>query len=99
LSPEEIRAEAVVAAEAVHQVDEWSPANLWGGIKDVGTWVPLALRSLFLDRRAYREAANNPRMTGPALLLGLGFSLLAALIIGRRVRFRRVLSDNVLAWC
>jgi hypothetical protein len=82
LSPEEIRAEATVVAETVNQIDEWSLANLWGGTKDVGAWVPLALRSLFLDRRAYRETANDPRMTGPALLLGLGFSLLAALIIG-----------------
>ncbi len=75
ITPEESRAEAAVMSR---QVDEWSPVNLWNGIRDVRTWVPLALRALVLDRSAYRQVANDPRMTGPGLLLGVALSALSA---------------------
>ena len=52
--------------------DAWSLANLWAGLKDVRTWLPLAGRALVLDRSAYQEVVDDERMTGPALLLGLG---------------------------
>ena len=52
--------------------DAWSLANLWAGLKDVRTWLPLAGRALVLDRSAYQEVVDDKRMTGPALLLGLG---------------------------
>jgi uncharacterized membrane protein YvlD (DUF360 family) len=50
----------------------WSLANLWAGLRDVRTWLPLAGRALVLDRSAYQEVVDDERMTGPALLLGLG---------------------------
>jgi hypothetical protein len=50
----------------------WSLANLWTGLKDARAWLPLAGRALVLDRSAYKEVVENERMTGPALLLGLG---------------------------
>jgi uncharacterized membrane protein YvlD (DUF360 family) len=77
-------AELNVLEPATVEVDPWSRDNLWGGIKDMGTWVPLALRCLALDRSAYRRVAEDPRMTGPGLLLGLGFSALAGLLQGGR---------------
>jgi hypothetical protein len=99
LTAEELQAEAAVSAAEVNEADEWSLANLWGGIKDVGTWIPLALRALFLDRRAYRSVANDPRMTGPALLLGLGLSLLAAFIVGSASdQVRASAPGYMLAW-
>ena len=36
------------------------------------TWLSLAGRALVLDRSAYQEVVDDERMTGPALLLGLG---------------------------
>ncbi len=78
VSPEERRAEAALLKP---KVDEWAPAYLWAGVKDVATWIPLALRALVLDRSAYREVADNPRMTGPGLLLGILFSALSAGIV------------------
>ncbi|MCA9980351.1 MAG: alkaline phosphatase family protein [Anaerolineales bacterium] len=62
---------------------EWQPAALWAGITDIRTWVPLALRALVLDRTAYSEIADNPRMTGPGLLLGVGFAALSASLLAQ----------------
>ena len=70
-----------------------------GGIKDVAVWIPLALRALILDRSAYREVANNPRMTGPGLLLGLVFSLLSASIVaGSLSQFAYGVLGVIVAW-
>ncbi|MBE2239440.1 MAG: phage holin family protein [Caldilineaceae bacterium] len=52
--------------------EAWSPRNLWAGVKDLHTWLPLAGRALLLDRSAYQTVVADPRMTGPALLLSLG---------------------------
>ncbi|MEI2756025.1 MAG: phage holin family protein [Chitinophagaceae bacterium] len=63
--------------------DAWSLANLWAGLKDVRTWLPLAGRALVLDRSAYQEVVDDERMTGPALLLGLGLlALPVAKVVG-----------------
>lgn len=59
----------VEATPAEKQVDSWSLSTLWTGITQVGVWFPLMLRCIRLDRQAYREVANNPYMTGPALLI------------------------------
>ena len=69
----------LTAAEPV--VDAWSLGNLWGGLRDVHTWLPLAGRALVLDRSAYQEVVADQRMTAPALLLGPG--LLAIYVLAR----------------
>jgi uncharacterized membrane protein YvlD (DUF360 family) len=51
--------------------DNWTPANLWRGLRQVGVWLPLALRALVLDRAAYRAIATHPDMTAPAVLISL----------------------------
>lgn len=58
--------------------EEWRLANLWAGLKNVKRWGGLTARALVLDRTAYRQIVSDPAMTGPALLLGLGFSALGA---------------------
>jgi uncharacterized membrane protein YvlD (DUF360 family) len=51
--------------------DDWAPGNLLAGLKEAGEWIGLALRSITLDRVAYRAIAGSSLMTGPALLLSL----------------------------
>jgi uncharacterized membrane protein YvlD (DUF360 family) len=51
--------------------DDWAFGNLWAGIKKVTDWFGLALRTLMLDRTAFRAIADAGLMTGPALLLSL----------------------------
>lgn len=58
-------------AVATRARDDWAFSNLWAGIKNVRDWFELALRSLTLDRTAYRAIADFGLMTGPALLLSL----------------------------
>lgn len=65
-------------APVKQEVDAWSPANLWNGIKAVSIWVPHALRSFVLDRTSFEEVAASKLMTGPGLLLGL----LGAFVLG-----------------
>ncbi len=63
-------------------VDAWSPANLWNGIKAVSTWGPHALRSFVLDRTSFDEVARDKLMTGPGLLLGLLGSFVMGMMRG-----------------
>ena len=60
--------------------DNWTPANLWRGLRQVGVWLPLALRALVLDRAAYRAIATQADMTGPAVLISLVGVFIVALI-------------------
>lgn len=62
--------------------EAWSLGNLWAGLKDVRTWLPLAGRALVLDRSAYQEAVDDKRMTAPAVLLGPGLLVLYVLVRG-----------------
>lgn len=58
----------------------WRLANLIDGVAHrPSRWLALALRSLILDRSAFAEAATDPRMTGPALVLALGGLAMAVL--------------------
>jgi hypothetical protein len=67
-------------AQVAPAKDEWSPAYLWGGLKDVKTWMRYAMQALVLERSAYHDIARDRRMTGPALLLGLFFAALSAYV-------------------
>ena len=58
--------------------DEWSWSNLWAGLKDVQTWLGYASHVLIFDRSTYQNVVNDRRMTGPALLLGVGFSVISS---------------------
>ena len=59
--------------------EAWSLANLWAGLRETPLWLSRAARSIVLDRTAFKEVANDVRMTGPGLLLGLIMSLIPVL--------------------
>lgn len=71
---------AAAAQTRPEEVDSWSPAMLWQGLRDAPTWLSRAGRAIFLDQSAYREVANDPYSTGPALLIGLTAQILATVI-------------------
>jgi uncharacterized membrane protein YvlD (DUF360 family) len=58
------------------EVDSWALSTLLAGARDWRTWIPRAVRSLALDRSAYREAAHDELATGSALII-----LLMSLVI------------------
>ncbi len=58
---------------------DWTTANLWAGLTMVGVWVTHVFRCLIPDRDAFHAVVNDPRMTGPALLVGSIGSILYAL--------------------
>lgn len=61
--------------------DEWAPGRLLRGlVEHPSRWGALALRSLILDRTAYRAIADSSAMTGPALLLSLLGAAAVALV-------------------
>lgn len=60
--------------------DAWTLYVFWQGLKQVGRWLRVAGRALIFDRWAYRQAAFNPYMTAPAILIALVTSLIAAWI-------------------
>jgi len=64
------------------EVNQWTLANLWGGIKHVRLWLGRVARAVVLDRSAYQEVVLDSRMTGPALLIGLAMATLAAFLGG-----------------
>ena len=68
---------------ATPQREAWSPANLLLGLGALRTWVEYAAHALILDRSAYRAVAEDVLMTGPALLLGLGFTTVSTFMRGR----------------
>ncbi|MCL6511166.1 MAG: phage holin family protein [Anaerolineae bacterium] len=65
--------------QKIAAVSAWAPSTLSTGLARVSRWLGLAGRSIVMDRAAYREAANDPFMTGPAVLIGLIGSAIIAI--------------------
>jgi uncharacterized membrane protein YvlD (DUF360 family) len=83
---------------AAEQGPTWRPGVLLRGVFDrPSRWLGRALRSLVLDRSAYREVAGDPRMTGPALLIAL-ISMIVLELFNPNGSSWLVLLGNVLAW-
>jgi tripartite ATP-independent transporter DctM subunit len=61
--------------------NQWTLANLWGGIKHARFWLGRVARAVVLDRSAYQEVVLDSRMTGPALLIGLAMATIAAIAV------------------
>jgi hypothetical protein len=61
-------------------VADWAPATLAQGVRRTSAWLGQAVRCLFLDRTAYSAVADDPYMTGPALLLALVMLTLASAV-------------------
>ncbi len=70
----------VPARPSQPEEEQWTLANLWGGLKLGRLWLGRAVSAFFLNRPTYREVAQDSRMTGPALLLGVGLSLVAGVL-------------------
>lgn len=70
-----------VATPTPRTLDPWQLPVLGRGIARVSKWLPLAVRSILLDRWAYRQAAFDPFMTAPALLLALAATLVASALV------------------
>lgn len=60
--------------------DVWTWDVLSAGLLRVSKWISVAARAVLLDRWAYRQAAFNPYLTAPAILIALVTSLLVAWI-------------------
>lgn len=50
------------------EVSPWSKRRLIAGIRNARTWLARVLRVMILDLRVFHEIAEDPLMTGPALL-------------------------------
>lgn len=57
-------------------ISAWAPATLWHGIKQWRLWLRRALGCLMLDRFAFQQVADDPYMTGPALLVATVLTIL-----------------------
>ncbi len=57
-------------------ISAWAPATLWQGIKQWRLWLKRALGCLVLDRSAFQQVADDPYMTGPALLIAMVLTIL-----------------------
>lgn len=62
------------------EANAWALETLRAGIVDVRTWVPCAVGALRLDRTVFRDVANDPFATGPALLILFILVTLSSLI-------------------
>jgi hypothetical protein len=60
--------------------DVWTWDVFSAGLLRARKWIPVAARAILLDRWAFRQAAFNPYMTAPAILIALVTSLLVAWI-------------------
>jgi uncharacterized membrane protein YvlD (DUF360 family) len=63
-------------------VNAWAARNLLAGVRDVRTWVPRAARALRINRAVFREVANDPFATGPALVIMLTVLAIFGLVDG-----------------
>ncbi len=69
------------AAEQVEdRVMSWAISTFANGLSQVPSWLRLAARSVTLDRVTFRAVANNPFMTGPALLIAFLASALQSIL-------------------
>jgi uncharacterized membrane protein YvlD (DUF360 family) len=87
-----------VQPDGAEQVRSWPIANLVGGVVHrPSRWVGRALRSLVLDRSAYKEVAGDPRMTGPAALISL-FAMVALALFNPRGWSWSAQLGTIFAW-
>ncbi|GIK73122.1 MAG: membrane protein [Chloroflexota bacterium] len=76
-------------------ISAWAPATLWQGIKQWRLWLRRALGCLLLDRTAYQEVADDPYMTGPALLMATMLTILITVSAAGMFSVLRILIDLI----
>jgi uncharacterized membrane protein YvlD (DUF360 family) len=78
-------------------IDAWTPSTWIKGLGQVSTWLSRMLRAMVLDRKAYQEVANDPYMTGPALLIGIvGMAISGAILVAQPTAFS--VGGRVVLW-
>jgi hypothetical protein len=88
-APVVVKAPAMVPEE----IHDWAPGTMLTGLGQFTTWIGYALRCLFLDGKAYQAVANNPYMTGPALLIMLVMVSLGSVARNGSVDLIRIAGD------
>jgi hypothetical protein len=69
------------AAESIEEeVMSWAISTFANGLTQVPSWARRAARSITLDRATFRAVANDPFMTGPALLIAFLASVLQSIL-------------------
>jgi uncharacterized membrane protein YvlD (DUF360 family) len=84
--------------EKIAEISAWAPSTLMNGLSRVSRWLGLAGRSAVMDRMAYRDAAGDPFMTGPAALIGLVGSVIAAIAGNSGVIDLRLILSRIAVW-
>lgn len=69
----------------------WAISTLADGLSQVPSWLKRAASSITLDRATFRSVANNPFMTGPALLIVILSSALQSILSQGRLDVQDVL--------
>ena len=69
------------AAESIEEeVMSWAISTFANGLTQVPSWARRAARSITLDRATFRAVANDPFMTGPAILIAFLASALQSIL-------------------
>jgi hypothetical protein len=80
------------SAESVEEeVMSWAISTFADGLSQVPSWLKRAASSITLDRATFRAVANDPFMTGPALLIAILASALQSILTQGRLDVRDIL--------
>ncbi len=68
-------------AESIEEeVMSWAISTIADGLSQVPSWLSRAARTITLDRATFRAVANDPFMTGPAILIAFLASSLQSIL-------------------
>jgi hypothetical protein len=80
----------------LEEIDPWARPTLLKGLSQVSTWLEAAFGILAFRNRSFQKIANDPLMTGPALLIVLVFEILVSYALLDQFDFLTTLS--LLGW-
>jgi len=69
-----------IAESVEEEVMSWAISTFADGLSQVPSWLKSAASAITLDRATFRAVANNPFMTGPALLIAILSSALQSIL-------------------
>jgi hypothetical protein len=69
-----------IAESIEEEVMSWAISTIAEGLTQVPSWLNQAARTITLDRATFRAVANNPFMTGPAILIAFLASALQSIL-------------------
>ncbi len=80
-----------VAESVEEEVMSWAISTFADGLSQGPSWLKRAASSITLDRATFRAVANDPFMTGPALLIAILASALQSILTQGRLDVRDIL--------